>query len=521
MPIPALAPSFPVLLAAAVSLAGPLPPAEVVVREGEGIPAFDRRIDALLAAGDFLLVTRDTLIARQDTVPRSVLVLDASLILEGDVAGDLLAVGANVFLRPTARIRGDAINLAGGLYRSEQAMIAGTIEDHPLAPYRVIRSDGTVRIQGIQAPAGWELAWPFGLRPPTYDRVDGLTLRWEGSYGARLWRGGRQTVRGSVAYRTERSAPAGGLEIAETRGGTRVAIGARRETDTNDRWIRGNAYNSLTFLTTGRDYRDYFEADRLYATVERDFEGTRIRGSARLRAQLERARSLAASDPWTLFGGEPRSNPPIDPGTIASAILGGSATWFGSSAVLDNAVELEFAGNAAGGDVAFSRFLVTGRAAMRALANHALRVRWRFQGPLPGTEDLPRQRWMFVGGEGTLPTFSIARFRGDRLVFTETRYGIPLPDGLALPVIGAPDFELVHAVGMAWTADDPRDFEQNVGVGLRFPGFSVRAITNPEAGLRGARLSFLLESPVEARAPWEQQMRSTVRSGFDSRPGDR
>src|SRR5690606_11952385 len=305
VPIPALAPSFPVLLAAAVSLAGPLPPAEVVVREGEGIPAFDRRIDALLAAGDFLLVTRDTLIARQDTVPRSVLVLDASLILEGDVAGDLLAVGANVFLRPTARIRGDAINLAGGLYRSEQAMIAGTIEDHPLAPYRVIRSDGTVRIQGIQAPAGWELAWPFGLRPPTYDRVDGLTLRWEGSYGARLWRGGRQTVRGSVAYRTERSAPAGGLEIDETRGGTRVAIGARRETDTNDRWIRGDAYNSLTFLTTGRDYRDYFEADRLYATVERDFEGTRIRGSARLRAQLERARSLAASDPWTLFGGEP------------------------------------------------------------------------------------------------------------------------------------------------------------------------------------------------------------------------
>ena len=496
--------SFPALLAAALSLAGSVPAPEVVEREGHGITAFDHRIDALLASGDYLLVTRDTLIAEQDTVPRSVLVLDASLILEGDVAGDLVAVGANVFLRPTARVRGDAVNLAGGLYRSELARISGNVEDHPLAPYRVVRFNDTLRIQGIESDPRWELPPPLGLRPPTYDRVDGLTLRWEAGYGGGFWRNRRQAVRGTLAYHTERGALAGGIEISETRGASRVAIGAHRETDTNDRWIRGDAYNSLTFLTTGRDYRNYFEADRVYASVEREFDRSRSRGAARLRAQLERARSLSASDPWTLFGGEPRSNPPIDAGTIASAILDGSAAWQGPSAILEGAAELEFAGNAAGGSVGFGRYLLDGTAAMRALANHTLRVDWRFQGPLPGTRSLPRQRWTFVGGEGTLPTFSISRFRGDRLVFTESRYIIPLPERIGLPLVGTPDFALIHIVGMAWTATDPRDLEQNVGIGLRFPAFAIRAITNPDSGLHGTRFTLHLVSPLEPRPPWQE-----------------
>jgi len=54
---------------------------------------------------------------------------------------------------------------------------------------------------------------------------------------------------------------------------------------------------------------------------------------------------------------------------------------------------------------------------MKAIANHTLEIEANFRGPLPGTETLPLQRWTFVGGSGTLYTFDIAEFRGDRLAF--------------------------------------------------------------------------------------------------------
>jgi hypothetical protein len=116
---------------------------------------------------------------------------------------------------------------------------------------------------------------------------------------------------------------------------------------------------------------------------------------------------------------------------------------------------------------------------MAALANHTLTISPHAQGPLPGTDSLPLQRWSFVGGSGTLYTFDVAQFRGDRVAFVETEYSIPLPARLRIRLLGRPYVELLHAAGMAWSTGETPAFEQNVGARLSFNVLYVRAVTDP------------------------------------------
>ncbi len=478
--------------------------AQRVAFAGRGDVDLDRRIRSVLRSDDYLLVTRDTLIAAGDSVPRTILVLDATLKLEGAVAGDLVGVDANLFVRPSARVHGDVVNIAGGLYPSGLATIDGRVIDEPLAAYAVLRDGRTPRIVATRRAPALDLDGPLGFRPPTYDRVDALGITW--AAGLRLPRLGRVEPRldGWVGYRSGRGALNGGLELEARRGRTRFAFGGEELTATNDQWIRGDLRNSLSFLINGKDYRNYYEAERAYAEVAREF-GREGRGwTAFLRGQLEDDESLGAGDPWALFEDSFRANPPIDDGTITSLVLGATGDWIGRNAAAEAGLDLEVAAEVLGGDFDFARFLLWGEWAMDALADHVLEIEWRFQGPLPGTPSLPRQRWSFIGGSGTLNTFEIAQFPGDRLVFAESEYIIPLPDRLALPIIGAPDLRLIHAFGMAWTEDTDRDLEQNIGVRLQFAGPYLRVMTNPADPLDDVDLDIGLSWPFDGDRPWRR-----------------
>ncbi|MBX6362312.1 MAG: hypothetical protein IRZ00_00470 [Gemmatimonadetes bacterium] len=451
-----------------------------VTLSGRSDPTADRRVSALLRRGGYLLITHDTTIPRGDTVGRSVLVAGATLRLDGTVRGDLVGVSSNLFLRPSATVTGDVVNAGGGLYSSEQARLQGDIVDRPLAEYDISRSEGVVAIVGrsprlpVFQPDG-----VGGVVLPTYDRVDGLWLRAGGRL--RLPRLGTDSImlRGQAGYRTE----VGGLthlaELTGRRGPGFLTIGHEEVTATNDAWIRSDFKNSLGVLYNGKDYRNYYEAERWFARAGARFASGGWSGEVALLGEREVARSLATGDPWHLLGDSLRFNPPIDPGTIASVGAGADVTWVGRSAAAEIGARTDVAGHVGGGDFAFGRYLIWGDWSMAAIADHALQIYWRAQGPLAGTDSLPRQRWSFVGGSGTLYTFDIAEFTGDRLVFVETRYVIPLPDRLRLPIIGAPDLVFLHTAGMAWTRDSARALEQNVGVELRFFGFSLRAVTNP------------------------------------------
>lgn len=479
--------------------------AQDVVLMGRGEADLDRRLDQLIGTGNYLLISRDTLIAQGDSVPGTLLVVGATLTLEGAVAGDVIGVDANMFIRPPARVYGDVVNVAGGLYPSALARIEGERVDEPLAPYTVIREPGgTLRIEGTLERPTFEFDGLFGFHAPTYDRVDALSLEWGGELLLPPMGRTEPGLEGWVGYASGRGALNGGLALVARRGRTHFAFGGEKRTVTNERWIRGDLRNSLSFLVRGKDYRDYWEAQRAYAEISRDFGREGLGATAVLRAQLEDAESLGAGDPWTLFGDDPRPNLPINEGRISSLVLELAGDWIGRNAAAEAGVDFEFAESVLGGDFSFGRFVAWGEWAMDALADHLLEVEWRFQGPLPGTESLPLQRWSFVGGSGTLNTFDVAEFRGDRLVFVESMYRIPLPERMSLWILGPPELQLIHAIGMAWSEFTDRDLEQNIGVRLKFFSPYVRIMTNPADPLDDIDVDIGLTWPFGDDRPWRR-----------------
>lgn len=492
------------LIAVIALLAAAVPAGAQEVRvTGRGDTEHDRLLRQLVRSGEYVLIARDTLLARNDTVRGNALVAGVTVRVEGVIEGDLVIVDANVFMRPTARILGDVRNIGGGLYYSELAAVSGSVRSEPNAPYRVDhRADGGVAIVGTVSESPLVLYGFRGFHIPTYDRVDGLTL--SAGAGLMLPRVGdiEPVVRGRVDYRTERGDVTGGGELGFVRRRTEIAVGAERTTVTNERWIRSDLNNSISSLVQGRDRRDYYSADRAYVEVRRVLErGTRVT-SAYLRAQVEDADSLPSRDPWSLRGEFRDDNIAFPDSRISSAILGLRTTWTLPRHVLELDAATEFGTGLFDGQYDFGRYELDAKWAMQALSDHTLTIEPHVQGPLPGTDSLPRQRWSFIGGSGTLLTYDIAEFRGDRVAFVETEYSIPLPPALRIRFLGRPNIELLHMAGMAWTADQERGLEQNVGIRLRFNILYLRAVTHPSRFSDDAQFTFGVSFPRRAY-PWQ------------------
>ncbi len=454
--------------------------AQQVERTGRGLHDYDELLDELLA-GDYTLVSENLLVANGDTLVGPVLAVGATLRVNGTIAGDLYIVDANVFLRPTASVTGRVYNLGGGYFPSEEASVAA-VTNEPLAPYELTRlPDGTLRIVGTRRRSPIVLDGFRGVRIPTYDRVDGLTV----GLGAGVLTPplGRvePLLRGWVEYRTEPGEFTGGGELSATRGMTTIAVGAERTTATQDRWIRSDLTNSISTLWDGDDYRNYYGSDRGWVEARRVFEAGARATEGFLRFQVEDATARATGDPWIVW--EPdslRTNPPVPEIRISSLWAGASVSWERPRIVGEITLDTEFAFDVLDGERSFNRFAVTGQTGVPGLANHTIELEWHLRGPLPGTDSLPRQRWSFVGGSGTLYTYDIAEFPGDRVVFGGLRYVMPLPASLTLPLIGRPSLNLLHTTGAAWTAELRRAARHNFGAELRWPFFYARILVDPE-----------------------------------------
>jgi hypothetical protein len=469
-------------LALAAALATALPArAQQVTFSGRADPELDRRIAALLTSGRYTLLARDTTIRAGDTLRGPVLAPGIKLRLDGTVDGELIGVASDLFLHPTAVVTGEVVNAGGGFYPSTQVRLGGSV-DRPLARYTVTREGSAIRILG-SGLAGPTLALdPFsGMHPPQYDRADVLWL--QAGAGLRLPSpaaidSARLHLVGG--WRTDAPGATYTADLQLHRGRYTLLFGGERLTATQDLWIRGDLANTLAFLSSGSDYRDYYDVRRLFGFVARDFDAGRWGGHLALRAGREQDLSLRAHDPWVLFRPDSlRPNPAIAEGVISSAGAEAALGWTGVSASFVLGGEIEAAGRTLGGDFAFGRYLAWGRANMEALWGHTLAVEWQVRGPLPGTDSLPRQRWSFVGGGGTLPTFAVGRFPGDRIAFVSSEYVMPLPRALRLPQVGPPRLAILHAAGMGWTRAGSATLEQDVGLELRVLALAVNVVTNP------------------------------------------
>ena len=76
----------------------------------------------------------------------------------------------------------------------------------------------------------------------------------------------------------------------------------------------------------------------------------------------------------------------------------------------------------------------------------------------------PPQRFVYLGGAGTLSTVDLLALGGDRLFFVRGDYDYPLVKPV-LPYVGAPVLSVMYSAGSAGVDKLP-DFIQNIGAGV-------------------------------------------------------
>lgn len=453
----------------------------------------ERRLSSFLERSEYELWSRDTVLARGDTVPQGLLVLESMVRLAGRVEGDVFVVDGDLFLRPGSDVTGDVVVLGGGFYSSNLARVQGEVIYRPNLFFQAIPADGGWEIYATrEMPERFEADGLYGIRFPEVNRVDG----WTPSLGARLTLvdvPGQPSLHAVVSYRTERGEPGGRLEhYWHPTGRLRVGLELERTTASHDRWLRGEPANTLAFVLAGRDHRDHYEADRWGIHIDQHLG----RGDTlSLRVGAEEARSLPARMGNVLFGADHlRPNPPVDEGTTWSLTLGGRIREEVGPGRLRGSLDVEAADSSVAGDFSY----LLGRAHLGwtlPLPNdHRIDAELVGRGDLAGS--LPRQRWSAVGGPGTLPTFPVLSVRGPRLLMAAATYRIPVPQ-LRVARLGAPEVYAGAVSAAAWGPGTSPVFRENLRVGVRFLGLELTGAVDPSSGETVLVLGFRLRAGSE------------------------
>ncbi|CAN5499190.1 hypothetical protein BH24GEM3_BH24GEM3_00190 [soil metagenome] len=484
-----------VLLAVALCVGPAALSAQTLQVEGGAEYRAVQLLREMLLREQYLLLSRDTVLPADFRTTGDLLVVDADVRVEGQVEGRVAVVGGALFVRPGARIAGSIAAVGSGVYPSNLAEVGQIVATPAGTAVEVVAVPDGFLARVASPPRQPFLLLPgaYGVRLPTYDRVDGFTLAW-GPQLRLLRRPDGPTLELWGAYRSAREAVDGGARFDVPLGEGIHAVGeVARATLTNEQWIRGDLTNTLAAAFLGTDYRDYFQSDYAALTLVRPLPSgafaPELALAPRLTLRASRDRSLPLSQTWSLFGGEGmrRENAAIDDGEILSLTAGTELAWEGTNSAFrgDLLVERAFAGT---DRPDFTRWMAEGRWDLAALWNHQVSLAARAMGPL-GDGPLPRQRWSFIGGTGTLPTFAIGDFRGDNLIFVQSSYAVPLTF-IELPFLGSPVLRAVHAVGAAWPSGSPGpDWEQNLGLGLRIMLLDAAVYVDPARGSRRPVLS--------------------------------
>lgn len=355
---------------------------------------------------------------------------------------------------------------------------------------------GTARAQGDTTPLDTlyqtyeegpiSLPYSIGLRIPTYDRVNGLSLPW-GPHIAIP--GGRVELDPTVTYRSnlgdwdpaiKGSARFGHFDVLDVFGG--------RGTFTNDEWIRSDIINSLTSIGVGTDARNYYRADKVRADFSHRIEGKlwttklwvggnhEFDWSTGLHPEFGAvsATTLSGKSPWSFFGRKDdlkmrRPNPEIFRGHITS-ILGGAEAQFERgemkaklSGQIERALDqpsMQLLREAE----KFTQLALDARTSFPTFGLQTFEFKGHF---VTSWSDVLPQRYVYLGGAGTLSTVDLLQLGGDRLFFVRADYNVPLVKPV-LPYVGAPVLSAMYSAGSAGVKELP-DFIQNIGaaVGLK------------------------------------------------------
>ena len=418
------------------------------------------------------------LVLRADsTWPNTVISLGRTVIVEGTVRGDIIVVNADLYVHPGGNIDGRAIALGGGLYVSvlahSRAAMAYRDVTYDIAP---IAGGFVLTYRSPSEPSADTAAFSSpgfsGFQIPFYDRTDGLSVPL--AIVLTVPHALIQILPG-VTYRSQ----LGRLDpfvVASVHGAgqTTARIEVRRGTFTNDAWIWSNLVNSLEYLLVGEDARNYYRATRAQATLSRNWSSAGWTLEPFVAARAERARSVrpdssAESGPWAFLNRHDRddvlrANPPVEPATLYSMLAG--ADWTGASqgvmarARIDEEVgaiatiagrQPTVNGAGPGAGAHFAQTTLDAGIAFPTFGAQRLHVEGHAVLTLGS---VPRDRWAYLGGPGTIPTLGLLEQGGDRLVYVDACYDVPI-GRITLPFVGSPVATLREALGGAGTSGFP------------------------------------------------------------------
>jgi hypothetical protein len=453
---------------------------QVSFRKGSGgMSQADAVLRQVLERGRYTVLDRDTVLAAGEVIAGDVILLAASLRVEGRIGGDLVGVQSDVFARPGGIIEGTVVVMGGGFYGSSLAELGERPISASTYAYSVERrGDGSYLIVAPGSRARVALPGLYGLLIPLYDRVNAVTI----AAGVDFQRGGHNwlpNMKLRARYRTVRKTFDGDLQLQWPFGAHAFTVMGGRTVRSNDRWINGDVENSVYAIVGAVDTRNYYDAYFTDAALRLSF-GSRTVWSNDFVALWEQTRPLDNRDPWSLFdaraGGFQPNLPVVDADIVSFAYVGTLSVWTGSRAQLDMELDFEIADEDVAGDLSFTLLGGAVRADLATLGDQTLLLEGR--GQVPVSDDAPTQRWRALGAWGTLPTLIPTGRVGDRMWWVGATYNVPV--GPTIGRLGRIVSWVQYAAGNAWSDIGPRPSTvHDIGLGVTFAGLSVAVYTAP------------------------------------------
>lgn len=482
-------------------------PRVVVVDRG---PGDSGRILSEILAGPHRLVepgvdTSWFVLPRDAQTPGSVVVLGRTTAVEGQVDGDVVVVGGDLFVRPAARVNGRAIAIGGGVYPSTLATIGGGTQAFRDNTFDIRRRDTIYELsyRSLYEDATPPLTLPgiYGLRVPSYDRVNGASIPAGPSLA---FAGGRGNANFLVTYRSDlgKFDPSAEATLELSRR-LRLEGFAGRGTFSNDDWIWSDLVNSLSTFVFGRDTRNYYRADRAQLTAHRTWETATMVIEPFVGARGERSWAVGptvgdSSSAWSIFErsdtleGMLRPNPQVGDLTIVSALAGAALQWESGGVRANGRLfaeqSLNASGPAASGgtDDLFTQITSQLYVAFLTFGDQLYEIDARWMTTPFGQS--PVQRFAYIGGSGTLRFLDLLEQGGDELLFLDQRYSLPLTR-IQLGRLGVPSLQLRHRLGSAGFERLP-SLEQTLGLGLIVSVVRGEFLIDPATGETRFSLGF-------------------------------
>ncbi len=456
------------------------------------------RIEQRYYQTDMQTVVGDYRVDRDQVLETSLMVRDGTLVLAGEVLGNVVVMDGDAELDSTAFVEGDVVSVAGKIWMHPGALVGGDIIEIKSSSSN--RGTSYYKEDGDSSWGGWDenrhkSRYNRFMDPEreavyvSYDRVDGLSL---GLRLPHIWHPAsrnRFQLLGKLGYSfsSKRTQYRVGLERRQLFGSSLVAVGAELHhlVDTRDRWIISDTENSLAAFVLREDFRDYYLDDG-YSIFLRSLLSSSL--SMRLSYQYSGIENVENKTNWSLFGGDKQFPP--NPAALPLQFADGeqmSLRSYGLTMSYDSRdddenpergflvnVQGQRSGYGLSSDFDFQRFILDIRRYQPLSWEESLSFRLR---AATSTGTLPPVYRFDLGGISTLRGYPFKAFSGNRMLLVNLEYHM-LPFGQN--GLFGESFGLILFVdtGTAWTEEQPSqiddgwrqlngsDLKTNVGIAL-------------------------------------------------------